>query len=146
MDHLQNSIWVIYLDIQQLWLSFTDKNSFPKLSVHFSFIKPKFKLQEKGISVIQMWEPLENTVYSPGEHWLKIWTQWALWVLSKSKYSVILWFQWKGRFPVSLKLTQHFWQKPSQSWIILKISPKLLHSFTQIKTLHLCCQTLSGKP
>lgn len=75
MDHLQNNMWVIYLYIQQLWLSFTDKNSFPKLSVHFSFIKPKFKLQEKGISVIQVWEPLENTVHSPGEHWFKIWTQ-----------------------------------------------------------------------
>lgn len=44
---------------------------------------------------------------------------------------MILWFQWKRRFPISLKLTQHFWKKPSRSWIILKSLPQtaaLLHT------------------
>lgn len=73
MDQLQNNIWVIYLDMQQLWLSFIDQNSFHAFSIHFSFIN--LSLQEKGISVIQVWEPMENNLHSPGEHWLKIWTQ-----------------------------------------------------------------------
>lgn len=33
----------------------------PSLHSVFTFLKPKLKLQEKGISVLQVWEPMENT-------------------------------------------------------------------------------------